>query len=331
MSPWIVFALSAAAVVLAGMRLSRDGDTIAERTGLGGAWVGAVLVAGATSLPELATDIFAVRMGERSLAVGDLFGSNMANMLILAVADLSVRNVLVLSRVTVNQMLVGVLAIITTVIAAVGIISPLNIGFLGAGWATLLLGMTYLLGMRLLHVNRGEGTFENEEASAGHPEGGSALRNAVIGFALAAAVILFAAKYLASSTAQIASELGLASGFAGMVLLALTTSLPEVTVSIAAVRSGSYDLAVGNLLGSNAFNMAILLVLDFVDGPQPLLAGLQPGLLLGALFSVLLMGQVLLGILNRSEKRIWFLEPDALFMIATYALGLWLVYQAGGH
>jgi cation:H+ antiporter len=331
MSPWLVFALSAAAVILAGIRLSRDGDTIAERTGLGGAWVGAILIAGATSLPELATDIFAVRMGERSLAVGDLFGSNMANMLILAVADLSVRNVLVLSRVTVNQVLVGVLAIILTVIATIGIISPVNFGLLGAGWATLLLGTTYLFGMRLLHVNRGESAFESGEAAAKHASSAPPLRNAVIGFMLAAAVILFAARYLAGSTAHIAAELGLASGFAGMVLLALTTSLPEVAVTVAAVRCGSYDLAVGNLLGSNAFNMAILLVLDFVDGPQPLLTGLQPGLLLGALFSILLMGQVLLGILNRSEKRVWFLEPDALFLIATYGLGLWLVYQAGGH
>jgi cation:H+ antiporter len=331
MSPWFVFALSAVVVVLAGVRLSRDGDTIAERTGFGGAWVGAVLIAGATSLPELATDIFAVRMGERSLAVGDLFGSNMANMLILAVADLSVRSVLVLSRVTVNQVLVGVLAIILTAIAALGIISPVNAGLLGAGWATLLIGGSYLLGMRLLHVNRGEAIFQSEEAAKAHHANVPPLRNAIIGFVLAAGVILFAARYLASSTAQIASQLGLASGFAGMVLLALTTSLPEVTVSIAAVRSGSYDLAVGNLLGSNAFNMAILVVLDFVDGPRPLLAGLQTGLLLGALFSILLMGQVLLGILNRSEKRVWFLEPDALFLIATYALGLWLVYQAGAH
>ncbi len=331
MSPWLVFFLSAAAVVLAGSRLSRDGDTIAERTGLGGAWVGAVLVSGATSLPELATDIAAVRMGERSLAVGDLFGSNMANMLILAVADLSVRRVQVLSRVTVNQVLVGLVAILLTSLAAVGIVTPLRLQLAGIGWATLALGVSYLLGMRLLHVNRGQTAFAGEAEAAEHAARLPSLRTAIIGFILSAAGILAAAPFLARSAGQIAEELGLASGFVGMVLLALTTSLPEVTVSVAAVRAGSYDLAVGNLLGSNAFNMAILPVLDAVDGPAPLLTGLEPGLLVGALFGILLMGQVLLGILNRSERRIWYLEPDALFLIATYGLGLWLVYQAGGH
>lgn len=89
MPAWLIFAVASAAVVVAGVRLARDGDVIAERTGLGGAWVGAILLAAATSLPELTTDIFAVRQGQVSLAVGDLFGSSMVNMLILAVADLA--------------------------------------------------------------------------------------------------------------------------------------------------------------------------------------------------------------------------------------------------
>jgi cation:H+ antiporter len=85
--PWLVFLLSAAAVVLAGTRLSRDGDALAERTGRGGAWVGAILVAGVTSLPEFATAGHAVTRRQVDLAVGGLFGECMANMLILTIAD----------------------------------------------------------------------------------------------------------------------------------------------------------------------------------------------------------------------------------------------------
>ena len=326
MPVWLIFLLSAAAVVAAGARLSRDGDAIAERTGLGGAWVGAILVAGATSLPELATGIYAVRAGAISLAVGDIFGSCMGNLMILAVADLCVRRAAMLNRVALNQVLVGLLGIVLLSMAAAGIVAHLNLSVLNWGWAPLLIGGTYILGMRLLHVNRGEPAFETAAEATDHAQRVAPLRNAIIGFAVSALVILFSARYLASSAEEIAGMLGISSGFVGMVLLALTTSLPEATVTFASVRSGSYDLAVGNLLGSNCFNAAILFVHDGIDGPLPILAKVGPGLLIGALFAILLTGQALLAVLNRSDRRIWYLEPDAMFMLLTYGTGLYLAF-----
>jgi len=327
----LVFLLSAAAVIAAGSRLSRDGDVIAEGTGLGGAWVGAILVAGATSLPELATDIYAVRAGDVNLAVGDLFGSCMANMLILGVADLLHSRVQVFTRVAINQALVGVLAISLMTLAILGIMAHVPATLLGVGWSAWAIGVGYVAGMRLMHLNRGEPPFQSAdeaEQAAVHSRRRN-LRNAAVGFTLSALVILFAARYLASSASEIAGLLGLSSGFVGMVLVALTTSLPEVTVSIAAIRSGSYDLAVGNLLGSNCFNIAILFVLDFVDGPGALLARASPSLVVGAVFAILLVSQAMIGILNRSERRIWYLEPDAALLVLTYFGGLYLSYLAG--
>lgn len=328
MSPWLIFLLSAGAVILAGVRLSRDGDTIAERTGLGGAWVGAVLVAGATSLPELAVDISAVRQGHVSLAVGDLFGSSMANILILAVADLLTRHVQVLQRVAINQVLVGLLAITLTALAAIGISAHAGFSILNIGWAPLTIGLAYLAGMRLLHVNRSGPPFE-PHAEAEEGAEGPGLKRAFAGFAVATIVVLVAAPYLASSTSDIAEQLGISMGLAGMILLAFATSLPELTVSIAAVRAGSYDLAVGNLLGSNCFNMVILLPLDVVEGPGPMLARVEAPLAAGALFAILMMTQAMMGVLNKSERRVWFLEPDAVFLILTYGVGLYLTYRVG--
>jgi cation:H+ antiporter len=329
MPAWVVFLLSALAVIAAGARLSRDGDAIAEGTGLGGAWIGAILVAGATSLPELATDIYAVRAGQHGLAIGDLFGSCMANILILAIADLMVTQVRVLTRVAINQVLVGLLAISLLVIAALGAIAHLDIALLGVGWGPLLIGLGYVAGMRLLHVNREGPAFESPSESAEHEARAPDLRRAAVGFLLSTLAILVAARFLAGSAGEIAIQIGVSGGFVGMVLVALTTSLPELTVSIAAVRSGSYDLAVGNLLGSNCFNMAILLVLDAADGPAPLLAKAGPGLLVGALFAALLTAQALLGVLNKSERRVWYLEPDALFLVLIYLTGLYLTYRIG--
>jgi cation:H+ antiporter len=122
MSAWVVFALSAAIVAAAGSRLARDGDAIAKGTGLGGMWVGAIVIAAATSLPELATDVSAVWQGHAGLAVGDLLGSSMINMLILAVADLLSRRTRILNRVAVNQAVVGTLAVLLTAFAAAGIV-----------------------------------------------------------------------------------------------------------------------------------------------------------------------------------------------------------------
>lgn len=326
---WLIFVVCATAIVLAGVRLARDGDVIALRTGLGGAWIGAILVAGATSLPEIATAIFAVRVGTASLAVGDLFGSSMANVLLLAVADLTSRQVRVLTRVAINQALVGALAISLTATAAAGILVGHDIALAGIGWAPVMITFGYVTGMRLLHTNRGEPPFSTPEETARAERTAPALRPAIAGFALASVMILVSARFLASSAAEIADQLGISSGFAGVTLLAITTSLPELVVAVAGVRTGAYDLAVGNLLGSNCFNMLIILALDVVDGPGVVLSSVTPDVLVGALFAILLMGQVLLEVLNRSERRIWYIEPGAFFLVLTYLIGLYFTYQAG--
>ncbi|RIK37868.1 MAG: hypothetical protein DCC58_17420 [Chloroflexi bacterium] len=329
MPAWLVFLLSGGCVVLAGTVLSRSGDAISERTGLGRVWVGAILVAAATSLPELTTGLYAVRQGDVNLTVGNLFGASMANMLILAVADLTLTRVRVLTRVAINQAVVGTLAVALTATAAVGILTDQHLSLLGLGWAPLAIAFGYIAGMRIIYLNRvGPPFLEPDEATVVAAKA-AGLRRAAISFVVAAAVVLVAARYLASSAVTVADQLGITTGFMGIALLAITTSLPEVTVTVASVRAGWYDLAVGNLLGSVAFNMLILLPLDLADRSGPLLAQVEPGVLVGALFACILIGQTLLEILNTSEERIWYLEPGAFFRVATYALGLYLIFQMG--
>ena len=119
MTAALLFLASAAAVVGAGPVLSRAGDVIAERTGIGRVWVGSILLAGATSLPELATDVSAVRLGAADLAAGDLFGSSMANMLSLALIELSAPRRQVFRTVTLDHALAACLALVLTASALV--------------------------------------------------------------------------------------------------------------------------------------------------------------------------------------------------------------------
>ncbi len=329
MPAWLIFLLSGAVVAAAGMRLAHDGDTIAEETGLGGMWVGAIAVAAATSLPELLTDLAAVRQGSPNLAVGDLFGSCMANMMVLAVADLAIRNGRMLTRVAVNQALVGILAIGLLLIAALGILIGGSASVLGLGWSSVLIAAAYVGGMRVMHANRSEPPFRSEsELPEPHPRS-PAMRRALIGFGVAALAILVAAPYLASSTAALADQLGIGRGLAGMILLAITTSLPEIAVSWGSVRHGYYDLAVGNLLGSNCFNMAVLAPLDIAYGSGALMAAVDPNLAIGALFAALMMGLALMDVLNKAERRVWMVEPIPALMACTYVGGMLVLWRLG--
>lgn len=325
--PELLFLLSGTAVVVAGARLARDGDRLAERTGLGAGWVGAILVAAATSLPEIATDVAAVRHGNSALAIGDLFGSSMANMLILAVADLFTRNTRIMATISAAQATTGVLAVGLTAIAAAGVVAGQDIVLFGIGWAPLALGAGYILGVRLIHTTR-DRTPDAQAAASRVPGEAGGLRAPVIGFAISAAVILVAAPYLASSADQLARQWGIASGFFGLVFVAAATALPEVAVVGAAIKAGAYTLAVGNLFGSNCFNMTILIVLDVVDGAPSILANAEAGVIVGAVFAILLTAQALLDLLNKAEHRVWYLEPGPALMVVTYAAGLFFSYGA---
>jgi cation:H+ antiporter len=328
MDSTLVFFVSAACVAIAGARVAGYGDDIAEGTGLGELWVGAFLVAAATSLPELATDLNAVLLDRPGLAVGDLFGSSMANMAILAIADLATRRTRMLTRVTVNQAMVASLATCLTLVATIGILSTWDLSIAGVGFSSIVIGLAYVAGMRLLHSNRDAPPFRSEAELAARKRERRDLSKAFVGFGVSALVILVTAPFLASSAAGLSDRMGIGDAFAGMVLLAVVTSLAEASVSFHSVRAGAYGLAVGNLLGSNCFNMAALLPLDIVYRNGPLLGAVDGRLAIGGLFAILLMALATLDVLNRSERRWWIVEPGPALMLAVYLIGLCSVYTS---
>jgi cation:H+ antiporter len=336
--PWAVFVLSAVAVGFSGWHLARQGDRISSQTGLGGLWVGVILIASATSLPEIITNISAVAIDEPNLAAGNLFGSSMANMLILAVIDLMHRRRRVLQTISQGQGLVAMLAVALTVMAAAFIVSdsPLAIGHVGI--ETLVLGAVYLLGTRIVlsqeyvdalariaRTSRddADNTRPGERPRVRMPE-----RETALLFLAAAAVIVVAGLLLALSAEGISSQTGLDKSFVGVLFLATATSLPELFSSISAVRLGARDLAVGNLFGSNCFNMAAFVVVDFAYTPGPILDAVDQAAVVAALVAVFLMATAMMGIMYRAERRYWLLEPDAAAIIVAYGLGLLMVYDA---
>ncbi|MEX2208354.1 MAG: hypothetical protein WEF50_19210 [Myxococcota bacterium] len=322
----LVFLASGAAIVLAGAALARFADVIAERTHLGRVWIGSVLLAGATSLPELATDLVAVRLGAVDLAVGDLFGSSLANMLILANLDLFASRRGLLQRAALDHALAASLAIALNALAAALVVVRPEVSFFSVGPGSVVLFLFYIAGTRAVFRHSMRDVLRAEVAPVGpDTKQTPSLRQALRGFALAALLVLAAAPVFAWSARGVAQISGLGDTFFGTTFLGLATSLPELTASLAAVRMGAFDLAVGNLFGSNAINMALMLPLDLAQ-PGSLFGVIEQGHALTGLFAVVLMSLGLAAIVYRAKRRYAMIEPDSLLMIAAYGCAIWLLY-----
>lgn len=333
---WLVFLCSAAAIVFAGTKLSHYGDQLAELTGLGRLWIGVVLMSTATSLPEVFTTMSAGWLDAPDLAAGDLFGAGLSNMLTLGLIDLLHRQKRVWQQAALEHTLTAALAMVLTSLAAFFVLARIDVAHLGVGIGSLALFLLYVLGMRLVFRQEDmkrrqreqealvQGIAEKQSSGSGRRD---ELRRAFLGFSVGALVLLVAAPFLAWSAGRIAQETGTSATFIGTSLVAITTSLPELVTSIAAVRLGAFDLAVGNLFGSNAFNMAAFFFADLAYRGGGLLDHVSSAHALTALWSILMMNIGLMGIIYRAEKRFMLIEPDSLLMIIAYVLGLWLLFR----
>jgi cation:H+ antiporter len=148
-------------------------------------------------------------------------------------------------------------------------------------------------------------------------------------YAAAAAVVVVAGVWLPFVTADVAALLGWHQGFAGTVLTALVTTLPELVVTLSALRLGAIDMAVGSLLGSNLFNMALLAVDDVVYAPGPLLAAVSPAHLVTAMLAMTMTGTALIALYYRSRQR-WLRHGDwpSLLLAVLYVASIWLMHRA---
>lgn len=331
----VAFAISAGAVVGAGIALARSGDVLATRTGLGGLFFGMLLLAGATSLPEIVTDVTAAASGAPDLAIGDLFGSSMANMAILAVIDLLHRG-RVWPATGLGHARVASIAMALTAVVMLGIAAPIGvrIGWIGIESFVLLGG--YILAARWVHRTQRAAAASTDDAMLApvglDEERGpdrSSLRRPIAMFVGAALVVIIAAPAMARSAQGIAAETGIEESFVGATMLAAATSLPELATSLAAVRLGAYDLAVGNLFGSNALNATIVFFADAGYAPGPILADVGQQLLVGGLAAMLLMAIALGGIVHGARLRFERGEPDALLVLVAYVGMLGLLWLSG--
>ncbi|HOE35204.1 MAG: sodium:calcium antiporter [Chloroflexi bacterium] len=327
---WVEFLISAAVITIASMQLAKYGDVIGLRTKLGGAFAGTLLLASATSLPELITTISAVRSGIPQLAAGNLFGSNMFNILLLAVLDLYHYRRRITRKNAEKHALSGSLAVLMGMLAIFFLVAQLpyrlKIGEFVVGADALAMIAAYLLAMSILRKqSRAAVHAAQEEISEDVPS----LKTAILWFLGAIAVLVIVTPWMVNASGRIAEITGLGATFIGSTMVAVVTSLPEVVTTISAAKIGADDMAIGNLFGSNMFNMFGVGIADFFFLGGRFFAVMDPSFLLVGTIGLLMTVFALISTLARLERRILFIEVDSLILILAYFGGLALLYARG--
>lgn len=318
----IQFLMSAGVIVAAGAALTQFADGISQKTKLGRLLIGSILLAGGTSLPELSINFNVVRIGSPDMAAGDLIGSSLWNILILAAMDMTrYSKGQMLSHASAAQALPAGMSITLTALVAISIymssqFEPATLAGMGLG--SIVIGAAYVIGSRLIYSGQKESSSSSsEEKSVSWIPGLKklGLKGTVTGFVIAAGVIVLAAPFLARAAKDLAERSGLGGTFFGTAFVALCTSLPELVTTFTAVRMKAFNLVLGNIFGSNCFNMVLFLPLDFV-AREPLFAAVSQTHIFTALCAILVTMVVILGQLYQVERKKHFLEPDALIVIA---------------
>jgi cation:H+ antiporter len=327
---WAGLVICTLTIVYSGTRLAKYGDIIAEKTGLGRAWIGLALMASVTSLPELVTGMSSVIIvGVPNIAVGDVLGSCVFNMFIIALLDAGYRIVPISAKAHQGNILSASFGILLLSVVAVSLILGNHIFPLGwIGPYSILFAVIYLIAMRLVYFyeKRRIASLIKEKAVELKYEAIS-IKTAVTQYSINAIIVIAAATFLPKIGEGIAVTTGLGQTFVGNIFIAIATSLPEVVVSFAAMRMDAVDLAIGNLFGSNIFNIFILAIDDFFFTKGPILSFADAYQIISALSAIAMTGIAVIGLIYRAEKKRLILAWDSIGIVVVYIINLMLLYR----
>ena len=332
---WIEFIVCAASIILAGSLLSKYGDVIAEKTGLGRAWIGAILIAGVTSLPELASGVSAVAwLKVPNLAAGAVMGSCLFNLMLIAVMDLAYQPGRVLAKAQDVHILSGGLGVLLLGLVAMGVlIGPdmNSLGVLGIGFLSIVIATLYAIGGRMiagLEKERMGEVLQKEAKELDYAD--IPARKAYAVFISGAVAVILLGVWLSSIGDRLSATTGLSSSFVGNLFLAASTSLPEIAASLAAIRLGAIDLAIGNVLGSNLFNILLFAIYDLADGSANFWSALTNANGFAAVMAMMMTGVVIISLMYRASPRTPYrFSWDGVALIVMYIGSIFALYLLG--
>jgi cation:H+ antiporter len=318
---------------IAGWHLSRNGDIIAEKTGLSASWVGLILLATATSLPELVTGLSAVTVANvPDIAVGNILGACIFNLAFIVVLDFLYRKESIYTRARQGNVLAAGFGIVLIGFAGFNLLlyragTMPAIGHVGLYTPVILL--LYLLAMRSLYrYEQSQVTEFVEDRAELYPH--ISLKQAVQPYVVASLAVVAAGVWLPYIAGDLAAAMGWKQSFVGTLFVAAVTTAPEIVVTVSALRMGAIDLAIGNLFGSNLFNIAILAIDDLVYLPGPLFADVSISHTASAFSAVMMSGLAVVGLILRPASRVYrTVSWVSLLLLVVYLLNTLFLYLYG--
>lgn len=332
----ILFPVAAAVITFAGVRLSAVADRLADRTGLGEAFVGAVFLGASTSLPGITASVTAAWNGFASLAMANALGGIAVQTAFLAVADVVYRKAnLEHAAASVGNMMWGALLVILLAGMLVAMLGP-PVTWYGVHPVSPLLLFAYVMGTRWVAEAHEHPMWRPRMTRATRVDkpDSAAAKSESLGrlwavFALAALVVVVAGWGVTRAGESLAVLSGLSQSLIGGVLVAVTTSLPELVTSVAAVRRGALTLAVGGVLGGNAFDTLFAALADVAYRGGSIYhetSQREPAL---AALTILMCGTLLLGLLRRERVGPVGIGSEGLLILVLYLLGTWILGSGG--
>lgn len=330
---WLQLGVCAVLILVAGTQLSRYGDVIADKAGLSGNWVGLVLLATVSSLPELVTGVSSVSLaGVPDIAVGDVLGSCVFNLAILVLLDFLIPDGTIYQRASQGHILSASFGVLMIGFAAFCILMggrfP-DMAFWHIGVYSPIFVVLYFIAVRSVFFYEKKKVQEFIAASEDRfPE--LTLRQAIHRYIAASVVVVGAGIWLPFVGKQLAVLMGWDNTFVGTFFIAAATSLPELAITIGALRLGAIDMAVANLLGSNLFNIFMLSIDDLFYTKGPLLSHVSPNHAISAISAMMMTGIVIVGLLYRSKSRVFkVVDWVSIGLFLIYVLNFTMVYLHG--
>ena len=331
--------LAGLVVVLSGARLTLLADRLATEYQLGGAWIGVLLLATVTSLPEVVTGCTAVCIGRPGLAFAAIFGSCSFNIVLIFLFNFFAGGGSILAGKSISHTLSSTFGIVLICLTLMGMLLvgkfETHSALAQASEATFvtLIAVTYVVCMHMVYRSGAQPATTVPEALT--RRGAPGLLPKVV---CISAVLVAAAWWLARTGDVLADHpiglLGrpLGATFVGSLFLAIATSLPEIATGLSAVRLGNLDMALGNIFGSNMFNIFVvpmLKVSSLCSGQALLFSGEQFQLgetMIAGVLPILLTGVVVGGLSYRSQRRVFRrFGIDSALIATIYVVGMILL------
>lgn len=321
----VIFVLAALMIVFVGTRISRIADRLADRTGWGEAIFGGMLLAAATSLPDFAAALTAAADNHPELAISNMMGSMAVNLAFLGIADIVYRKAnlehAAASSANLSQ---AALMITMLVIPLLAMMTP-EVTILGVHPATLMLFPAYAYGFRLVRFAHTDPMWRPKATRytvSDLPDKairrGETLLRLWLSFGLYAIMVTIAGWSLMKSAETIAAQTALTQTQVGTFFTALFTSLPELVITVAAIRRGALTLAVGNILGTNSFNVIVIATSDIVYREGSIYHAISQQPIAWGLLSILMTSVLILGFVRRQRFGIGKIGFESFLILLLY-------------